>query len=85
MEQSIQFIIGLLILLLGFPIGDWLAKYAKEELKSGQKWFRIILVISGLGAIISLILRQDILMFSFLFIFVITSRSLIKNRAYKFI
>ena len=68
-----------IVLILGFPIGGFLAKQTKEELKSGQSWFKIILGITFLGAVISLIIRHDALMFGFLFMFVITSRSLIKK------
>jgi hypothetical protein len=78
MQQITQFLIGILVLILGFPIGNFLAKQTKEELKSGQKWFKIILSISLVGAIISLFVK-DILLFSFLFIFIITSRSLIRK------
>ena len=79
MNEILSFVIGIVILILGFPIGSLLAKQTKEELKSGQKWFRVILLISGIGAIISLIVRNDALMFGFLFMFIITSRSLIKK------
>lgn len=79
MEELIQFIIGIIMLILGFPIGNFLAKKTKEELKAGQKYFKLILLISSISAIISLFIRNDALMFSFLFIFIVTSRSLIKK------
>ncbi len=79
MQQAIQFLIGVLVLILGFPIGNFLAQKTKEELKSGQRWFKLILLVSGIGAIISTILKKDILIFEFLFIFIVTSRSLIKK------
>ena len=67
---------GIIILILGAPIGSYLAKITKEELKSGQKWFKIIIVVSLIGSIVSLIVRNDALLFSFLFIAIVTSRSL---------
>jgi len=74
----INLLIGVVILLLGFPIGNYLAKITKEELKVGQKWFKLIVIISILCAIVSLIILNDVLLFAFLFITIVTSRSLIK-------
>ena len=74
----IKLLIGILVLILGFPLGTILAKAAKDELKSGQKWFKLIILVSFISTIFSLILGNDVLLFSFLFIAIVTSRS-IKN------
>ena len=79
MKEVIKFLIGIGVLLLGIPIGSYLAKVTKEELKKGQKWFKLIVIVSLIGAIVSLILSNDILLFSFLFIAIVTSRSLRKK------
>lgn len=79
MQEIFGFFIGILVLVLAFPIGFLLSKSTKEELKQGQKWFKIIIIFSFLGSIISLILKNDILFFSFLFIIIVTSRSLRKK------
>ena len=76
MSEIINIAVGIIILILGAPIGSYLAKITKEELKSGQKWFKIIIVVSLIGSIVSLIVRNDALLFSFLFIAIVTSRSL---------
>lgn len=76
MQEVIKLIIGMGILALAWPIGILLAKHTKEELKQGQKWFKILIAVSLIGAVVSIIFRQDALMFSFLFIAVVTSRSL---------
>ena len=78
MQDIIKIFMGILVIMLGVPVGNYLAKFTKEELKSGQKWFRIIIILSLIGAIIGLILGDDILLFSFLFIATVTSRSLRK-------
>ena len=83
MQQTIKLLIGILILLLGFPIGAYLAKQTKEELKSGKKWFRLIIIISLIGGSIGLIIGNDVLLFSFFFIAIVTSRSLRKNSTRK--
>jgi len=75
---SINLLIGIIILLLGFPIGHYLAKITKEELRAGQKWFKLIVFVSILCAIASLIILNDVLLFAFLFMAIVTSRSLIK-------
>ncbi len=80
MEEIVKIIIGIIILLLGIPIGTFLARITKEELKEGQKWFKLIVFFSLIGAIVSLILRNDYLLFSFLFIAIVTSRSAITHR-----
>jgi len=69
---------GIVVLILGFPIGSFLAKITKEELSSGQKWFKLIIFLSLIGGFIGLIIGNDALMFSFFFIAIVTSRSLIK-------
>ncbi|MFC1710803.1 hypothetical protein ACFLZJ_01455 [Nanoarchaeota archaeon] len=72
----INLLIGVVLLLLGFPIGDFLAKITKEELKSGRKWFKLIIWASLICAFVSLIIGNDFLLFGFLFIVIVTSRSL---------
>ena len=78
MEEVINLLIGIFILILGFPIGSFLAKITKEELSSGQKWFKLIIILSLIGGFVGLIIGSDVLMFSFFFIAIVTSRSLIK-------
>ena len=79
MQDVFRVFIGIAVLLLGVPIGSYLAKSTKEELKQGQKWFKLIIIFSFIGSVISLILKNDILFFSFLFIIIVTSRSLRKK------
>ena len=76
MQEVSKFIIGIALLMLGVPIGDALAKATKEELKQGRKWFKLLIIICTIGSIIFLIFRNDILLFTFLFIAIVASRSL---------
>lgn len=76
MQEIIKLIVGTLVLLAGFPIGSYLAKTTKEELKPGQKWFKLIVIAGLLGGFTGLIIGNDALMFSFFFIALVTSRSL---------
>lgn len=76
MPEIIRIFIGILFLLLGFLIGSYLAKLTKEELKSGQRWFKLIIIASLSGSVVSIFINNDILLFSFLFIAIVTSRSL---------
>ena len=80
MQEIIKILIGVAILLLGFPIGTFLARLTKEELKRGQKWFKIIILVSCVGALAGLFLRIDYLLFAFLFMAIVTSRSLLKKK-----
>lgn len=79
MQEIYKLVVGILFLLLGIPIGILLAKKTKEELKAGQKWFRIIILVSLIGGMIGLILREDIILFSSSFIAIVTSKSLEKR------
>ena len=76
MQNWLQTLSGIIVLLLGFPVGNLLAKYTKEELKKGQIWFKLIIIISLAISVTALILKNDFLLFSFLFIAIVTSRSL---------
>lgn len=76
MSELINILIGILVLLLGIPLGNYLAKFTKEELKAGQIWFKLIIITSSIIGMIGLILGDDVLMFSMFFIAIVTSRSL---------
>ena len=76
MQEALKLLIGIVVLVLGIPIGNYLAKLTKEELKEGSMWFKIIIVFSVIGAILGLIFKNDVLLFSLLFIAIVTSRSL---------
>ncbi len=76
MLEILNLLIGLLVLILGIPIGNFLAKYTKEELKDGKSWFKLIIFIGLVGGVAGLIIGNDAIMFSFLFIAIVTSRSL---------
>ena len=78
MLEIFKLLIGIGLLILGFFIGNFLAQKTKEELKAGQKWFKIITILSLIGAIAGLILMNDYLFFSFSFIAIVTSRSIKK-------
>jgi uncharacterized membrane protein YfcA len=79
MQEILKIFIGIGFLLLAIPIGSYLAAKTREELKAGQRWFKLLIIISMIGSIISLIIRNDFLFFSFLFIALITSRNLKSN------
>ncbi len=74
--QITNILIGILVLALGFPIGSYLAKNTKEELKSGQKWFKLIVIVGLIGGGIGLVVGNDVMLFSFFFIAIVTSRGL---------
>jgi len=76
--QLTNILIGILILAFGYPIGNFLSRVTKEELKSGQKWFKIITSVSLIGGVVGLVIGNDIMLFSFFFIAIVTSRSLKK-------
>jgi uncharacterized membrane protein YfcA len=80
MNDVLKLVLGTIVLFLGIPLGNFLARFTKEELKDGQLWFKLIIVISCLGATTSLIVKNDTLLFSFLFIAIVTSKSLVSRK-----
>lgn len=72
----IKALIGIIILALGFPLGDLLRKYTEDEKTEGQFWFKAIILLAAIGAILALVFREDILFFTFVFIAIVTARSL---------
>ncbi len=79
MSSITNLLIGIAVLILGYPIGIFLARVTKEELASGRKYFRIIVFLSLIGGVVGLILGNDILLFSMFFVAIVTSRSLRKK------
>lgn len=80
MQEIYRLLIGVAILLLGIPIGNILAKKTREELEDGKIWFIVIIAISFIGAVLNLIFPNDTLFFTFLFIAIVTSRSLRRKK-----
>jgi len=78
MQEIFKLLIGIVVLILGIPIGNFLAKQTKEELKEGKKWFKLLITLSLIGGFIGLIIGNDILLFTFFFIAIVTSRSVRK-------
>ena len=76
MEEVIKLLIGSVMLVSGIFIGNLLARYTKEELKVSQIWFKLIIFVSILSGAASLFLKSDVLLFTFSFIAIVTSRSL---------
>ncbi len=84
MNEVLELILGICVLFFGIPIGNLLAKNTPEELKDGKKWFYLILFVCFIGSIFSLIFSNDALLFTFLFIAIVTSRSIkIKKKVVK--
>jgi hypothetical protein len=78
MNILITYIIAIFVILLAIPIGNFLKKQTKEEIKIGQNWFKLIILFSLIGSIFSIFLKNDILFLTFIFIAIVTSRSLNK-------
>jgi hypothetical protein len=80
MEEILRIIIGIIALFLAVPAGNYLAAKTREELKAGRKWFKLVIIASLICSVVSAITGNDALLFSFLFIALVTSRSLAKKR-----
>ena len=51
-------ILALLLIALTFPVGFWIAWLARDELTSGRKWFRILVIVGIAILIVSLYFRE---------------------------
>lgn len=76
MEEIVKFLIGILVLALGFVLGDIMRRQTMDEQKIGKKWFLLIVGISIIASFVGLFLGYDWMIFSFAFIAIVTSRSL---------
>lgn len=72
----LEFFIGIMVLFLGVFIGDFLAKVTKEELSASRKWIKLIAGVSLFFGFLCLLLNNDVLMFTFLFIAIVSARNL---------
>ena len=58
--MNLEILLLLLISLAGIPAGLLISKYTKEELKSGKKWFKILMILMAAVILISFILISNI-------------------------
>ena len=75
MEEVYKILIGMAFLALGFPLGDFLRKKTKDEQKDGRKWFRLLVLAGLIGGFIGLLTGDDVILFTFFFIAIVSSRS----------
>ncbi len=80
MIEFFKLIIGICVLILGIPIGMLISRWTKEELHSGQRYFKFLVWIGLIGGIVGLVIGSDVLLFTMFFISVVTSESLIKRK-----
>jgi len=78
MQEILKLLIGIGVLLLGIPIGKFLAKVTAEEQKKWQPRFKLITFIGIIGGFVGLIIRNDVILFTFFFIAMVTSRNIKK-------
>lgn len=79
MQEVFKLLIGLVFLVIGIPVGDFLNRLTKDEQKAGQKWFKILIAVSIAIGLYGLIVQDDTILFTFFFIAIVTSRSLVVN------
>lgn len=77
----LQLLLLIVVILAGWPIGRFIASKTQEELQAGRHWFKLIMLVCAIGALISLFLaREDsmvLLIASFAFIFLLALASLL--------
>jgi len=73
-------IIELLILILGIPVGLLISWYSRDELISGRKWFKILIIFSTILGIWGLLIKFDYISWTAGFMIIISFTALIKSR-----
>ena len=66
--QATQF--SVIILLLAIPAGFLIAWMARDELVSGRKWFKLIIILSAVLGILFFIFERNEISFSLAFILI---------------
>ena len=72
-------IILVIILLLAIPTGYLIAYLARDELKQGKSWFRILIISSIIIGIGAYFFGNNVIAFTCGFIFIISLVSLLKS------
>lgn len=80
MNELIKILIGICVLILGYPIGMILRKHTIDEQKDGRKWFKILTLFGLISGLLGFLIKKDWIMFTGFFIAVVTSRSLIFSK-----
>jgi len=83
MQEIWLLLVGVVVLVLGWPIGVLLARLTKEELKDIQIYVKLIILISLLLGIVGLIVGNDWLLFAMLFIAIVSGGSLVRQKQIK--
>ena len=78
MQETIRLLLGIVVLIAGVPVGNFLSKMTTDEQTPGQQWFKLIAILGLVGGLIGLIIGNDVILFTFFFIAIVTSRSIIK-------
>jgi ABC-type sugar transport system permease subunit len=65
----------ILILLTAIPVGLLIAWLTNEELRDGQKWFKLIALLSCVGSVAFLILKNEIVALSLIYMAIVSYMS----------
>ena len=69
-----------LILLTAVPAGLLVAWLTKEELRAGKKWFKMIIALSLAGSVVFLVLENEAVTLTLVYIAIATGISLGRTR-----
>jgi hypothetical protein len=83
--EMIKEMIIIIVLFLAFPFGFLLAHWARDELVSGRKWFKIIIYISAFLSPVSILINRFEIFYTMLFILIVTYVSYKKSFDKKFV
>ena len=69
-----------IVILLGIPTGYLVAWLCRDELVEGRNWFKAIIFVAILIGIVMAIIGEYIILWTMLFIIIVTFVSLLKSR-----
>ena len=71
-------ILEIIILILAIPTGLLLAWMARDELTTGRKWFKLIMMLDIILSIILLLMKEIVIFLTLIFILIVTLISYVK-------
>ncbi|MBS3091039.1 hypothetical protein J4217_01150 [Candidatus Pacearchaeota archaeon] len=74
-----NWLFNIIFLVLAIPIGYLIAYWCKDELVDGRKWFRILIIVSIIGALGFYLFGFSYISLTFGFILIVSLISLIKS------
>ena len=79
MKEFVRLMIGSVVLVIGYFIGDIVRRQTSDEQKDGKVYFLILTVLGLMSGLFGMIIGKDWLMFFAFFVAMFSSRSMVSK------